>query len=524
MSSNRPAEKSSTIELLIDSLAYGGRGVGRVGNGGGKGASGGGSGGGTGAKGAGSGGGLTVFVDGAVAPGETVRAVVRKRKSNFAEAQLLEIVRPSSARVEPPCPLFGTCGGCSWQHLALETQLDAKQRIVRESLEHVGGLKNVEVRPIVPSPESFRYRNKMDFTFGRGENGQAVIGFHEPGDWMRVLEVPRCWLHPEAFDLILGAATAWARERNLEPYDPKEHSGFLRHLVLRHSQASGGVVAMLLTAKAEIPGAKTPKAGFDTLVETLRAACPALQGVVWGLNPGLADIARNERTLATWGDPILVERLGALEFRISPTSFFQTNTRAAERLYEVAREALELDGRQRLLDAYCGTGTIGLFCAARCQEVWGIEIVREAVWDARENAARNGIGHAKFLVGDLKRALPLLSQSNRGAGAFDRLVVDPPRAGMEKKALRLLLDLRAPILVYVSCNPATLGRDLQSIAEGGYEVEWVTPVDMFPQTFHVESVARCRLAQSPGTVQSAGKILGETPKPPESRAKCQCRQ
>lgn len=458
MSAERLAEKGSRIELDIEKLSYGGRGVGRLE-------------------------GLTVFVD-QVSPGERVAARVFRRKKNHAEARLLEVLRPSARRCNPPCPLFGQCGGCSWQHIAYEEQLAAKHEIVRESIEHIGGLRNVPIHPIVPSPRPWHYRNKMEFTFGGDERGNIRCGFHEPERWQNVLDVRRCWLHPEAFDTLLEQTRAWAVRNRLDAHDPRSHSGYLRHLVVRGSEADGSLLVMLLTGDSE-------DRAIAGLYDDLRRACPSLVGFLWGVNASLSDIARPEQILRSWGETSLTDRIGNLEFRISCTSFFQTNTLGAARLYETARQALELDGTQTLLDAYCGTGTVGIYCADACREVWGLELLKEAVWDARENAARNSIANTRFLAGDIKVSLPLLLAGP--VGRFDRLVVDPPRGGMEKKALAHLLAIRAPILVYVSCNPTTLGRDLQVITEAGYGIESITPVDMFPQTYHIEAVAKCRL-------------------------------
>lgn len=458
MSAERLAEKGSRIELDIEKLSYGGRGIGRLE-------------------------GLTVFVD-QVSPGERVAARVFRRKKNHAEARLLEVLRPSPRRRNPPCPLFGQCGGCTWQHIAYEEQLAAKQEIVRESIEHIGGLRDIPIRPIVPSPRPWHYRNKMEFTFGSDERGNLCCGFHEPERWQNVLDVRRCWLHPEAFNEVLEQTRAWAVRHHLDAHDPRSHSGYLRHLVIRGSEADGGILALLLTGNSE-------DRGITDLHDVLRRSCPSLAGFLWGVNSSLSDVARPDKILRTWGETALTDRIGNLEFRISSTSFFQTNTLGAGRLYEVARQALELDGTQTLLDAYCGTGTVGIFCADACREVWGLELLKEAVWDARENAARNSIANARFLAGDIKVTLPLLLGGP--IGRVDRLVVDPPRGGMEKKALAHLLALRAPILVYISCNPTTLGRDLQVITESGYAVECITPVDMFPQTYHIEAVAQCRL-------------------------------
>ncbi len=458
MAAQKSFNKGDLIEIHVDSLAYGGRGVGRRD-------------------------GLAVFVQGA-APGDTARARVTRRKKDFAEAVLEELITPGPGRAEPPCPLFGECGGCSWQHLAYETQAAAKRSIVRDAIERIGGVAGVEVRETAAAPRPLRYRNKMEFAFGRAASGEVILGFHRPGSWSEILEVPRCYLHPEPFDRLLAAATAWARETGATPHDLRTHTGDLRHFILRTSEASGGVVAVLITFSD-----RTRQ--VDALERALREACPSLQGFVWGVNTGVSDVARIEREMGVWGDPVLVDRIGGLSFRVSPQSFFQTNTLGAARLYQLAKEALALDGNQKLLDAYCGAGTIGLFCADACREVWGIEIVREAVWDARDNARRNRIDNARFISGDLKQVLPLACQA--GPGEFDRVVMDPPRSGMEKKALRQLLELRAPIAVYVSCNPATLSRDIQSAVEAGYRVDSITPVDMFPQTYHIEAVARLSL-------------------------------
>ncbi|HUT23738.1 MAG TPA: 23S rRNA (uracil(1939)-C(5))-methyltransferase RlmD [Sumerlaeia bacterium] len=456
-------QKGTAIELDVEDLAYGGRGIARVAGADPEAAR------------------FVVFVSHAV-PGDRVRARIVKRKKNHAEAELEEVLSPSPSRVAPPCPLFGTCGGCSWQNLPYGEQLIHKQRQAESVLEHLSDARPDRVEPIVPSPKEWRYRNKMDFTFGTDARREPILGFHRPGRFWEIIEAPACLLQPEPLDRLLGAMTRWVRAKGLPAYNPRSHEGFLRHLVLRHSVATNEVVALLLTSEGELPEP-------ETLAAALCEACPELKGLVWGLNTGLADVARQEKELWRWGEPWLCETLGDLRFRISPLSFFQTNTPAAERLYSVIRAMLGEDARRhRLLDAYCGTGSIGIFCAGAVREVVGIELLRDAVWDARDNAERNGVANCTFLAGEMREVLPLAS--DMPGGRFGRVVMDPPRGGMDKRALRGLLEIQAPVLIYVSCNPSTLARDLIVIREAGYRAAAMQAVDLFPQTYHIETVVR----------------------------------
>ena len=448
-------QKNQVLELEIVDLAYGGKGLARVGD-------------------------FVIFVTHGV-PGDRVRARVTKRKKRYAEARIVEMIEASPERVDPPCPLFGRCGGCTWQNIPYERQLEQKQKQAESTLEHLGGVKIDRIEPIIASPEKYRYRNKMDFTFGSNDAGEPIIGFHLPGRFSDILEVPACLLQPEPLDALLVAATKWVREKGLKAYNPHTHQGFLRHLVLRHSKATDEFVGVLLTNRGELPEP-------ESLVEALREACPNLKGFVWGLNAGVADIARQDKELGCWGEPFLEEMLGDYTFRVSPLSFFQVNTPAAEKLYDAIRDMVGGDGRVRLLDAYCGTGSIGIFCSDRVSEVVGIEVVRDAVWDARDNATRNGIENCTFLAGEMRDALPL-AEKMPGA-PFGCVIMDPPRGGMDKRSLRGLLAMGAPELIYVSCNPSTLARDLVTITEAGYRPVVMQPVDLFPQTFHIETIVK----------------------------------
>jgi 23S rRNA (uracil1939-C5)-methyltransferase len=451
-------QKGNEVDLKVVNLAYGGKGVARQD-------------------------GLVVFVEGAV-PGDEVRARVVRRKRDYAEARLEEVLAPSPHRVEPRCELFGECGGCAAQNVAYDEQLRQKEEQVRQVLTRIGRQGDIAVEPIRPSPAVWRYRNKMDFTFGSDREGQIVLGMHRRGKYASIVNVERCWLQPERFDRALGAVRRFARQSGLPAYDPRTHKGFWRHLVLRHSVAEDRVVAVVITASGTLPD-------FEGLVGELREADTNLAGLVWAVNDSVADVAACQERRAVWGDEVLCEQLGDMRFRVSPLSFFQVNTRATEELYATIADDLRPDDALTLLDAYCGTGSIGIYCARRFARVVGIESVREAVWDARANARLNGLDNCTFLCGRVKKSLAL-ARSVAG-GRLGRLVVDPPRGGMDKRALAGLLDLRAPVLVYVSCNPATLARDVVAMCNAGYVIERVQPFDLFPHTPHIETVVQFRL-------------------------------
>jgi 23S rRNA (uracil1939-C5)-methyltransferase len=454
-SPNRP-RKGDVVEVTFDSLGYGGEAIARHD-------------------------GFVLFVRGG-APGDRARVRVVKSKSSYGEGQLLEVVEPSALRVPPPCDLFGTCGGCSWQHLPIEEQRRWKHRIVRDSLRPLPDFEAIPMGELVASPDTWRYRNKMEFTFQREPGGPLVAGFHKPGNWRAILDVKHCHLAPEAHEQVLRAAVAEGERQGLTAWNPRTHEGTLRHLVLRHSATENSNLAMLLVGDERL--------NFGAMADAMMKADPTLKGVLLGLNDGMSDVARARLTLATRGEESFEEQLGRFRFRVSLASFFQTNTRGAEKLYQVALDALELTGRERLFDAYCGTGTIGIFCSDHVRELYGIDLIQEAIWDARENAARNNVKASTFMAGDMRTTLPAMVNSIEGR--IDRLVVDPPRGGMDQKALTQLLDLKAPVMVYVSCNPTTMARDLQAALDSGYVIEQVTPVDMFPQTYHVECVAKLR--------------------------------
>src|SRR6266516_2498054 len=447
-----PVAKDQELELTVESLAYGGNGVARTD-------------------------GFVVFVRRGL-PCDTVRARVTKVHRRHAEALATEVLVPGPQRVEAPCAHYPACGGCRFQDLAYEAQLEQKQAQVADALRRLGGIADPPLEPIVPcEPEIFHYRNKLEYSFTRTPSGPA-LGFHKAGRWDEVLEIQRCWLTTELGNGIRDAVRDWAREEGLEAYDQADGSGYLRHLVIREGRNTGQALVQLVTA----PGEK-----FDQgyLVDVLRRF-QKVRSIHWAVNDTPAEVT-NLPTHVLWGDEAIEEELCGLRFRVRPNAFLQTNTAMAERLYALAGDFAGLSGRDTLYDLYCGIGTIGLSLASRALTVWGIEVSEESVACALENAELNGITNAAFFAGNVGQVVDdLLDRS----GAPEVVVVDPPRAGLAGKALRRLGAIGAPRLVYVSCNPTTLAGDAKTLREEyGYELLRARPVDMFPHTPHVETVA-----------------------------------
>jgi 23S rRNA (uracil1939-C5)-methyltransferase len=446
-----PVRKGEELELHIDSLAYGGNGVGRHD-------------------------GFVVFARGGL-PGDTVRTRVTKVKRGFAEGVVTELVTPSAGRVDAPCRHFGVCGGCRFQDLAYDVQLVEKERQVRDALVRIGRFADPPLEPIVPAVTQFGYRNKLEYSFTSGED-RVDLGFHRAGRWDEVIGIEECLLTTDLGNAIRLAVRDWAREEQLESYDQETGSGYLRHLVVREGRNTGQALVVLVTA----PGERF-EAGY--FVDVLRRF-PEVRSVHWAINDTPAE-QTNLPTKLLWGEDAIEEEILGLRFRVRPSAFLQTNTAMAERLYELAREFAGLQGDENVFDLYCGTGTIGLALAASARTVWGLEISEEAVACAIENAELNEIGNARFFAGNVGQTIEELREE---AGSPDVVVVDPPRAGLAGKALRRTGDLGAPRLVYVSCNPTTLASDLQVLRDDyGYELERCRPVDMFPHTPHVESVS-----------------------------------
>jgi 23S rRNA (uracil1939-C5)-methyltransferase len=446
-----PVTRDQELELTIDSLAYGGNGVARLN-------------------------GFVVFVRRGL-PGDTVRARVTKVQRRHAEALATEVVRPSPLRVEAPCQHYPACGGCRFQDLAYEAQVAAKAAQVEDALRRIGGIAEPPLEPILPAEEIFHYRNKLEYSFTQLEDG-PTLGFHKAGRWDEVLEIERCWLTTDLGNAIRNAVREWARVDKLVAYDQEGHTGYLRHLVVREGVNSGQVLVQLVTA----PGEKFDTGGF---VDALRRF-PEVRSIHWSVNETAAELT-NLPTQLLWGEEAIEEELCGLRFRVRPNAFLQTNTRMAERIYELVREFASLNGEETVYDLYCGIGTIGLVLARDALTVWGIDISEESIACALENADLNGIGNAAYFAGNVGQVLHELRDRSGGA---DVVVVDPPRAGLAGKALKRLGEIGAPRIVYVSCNPTTLAGDLKRLREGyGYQLRRTRPVDMFPHTPHVETVS-----------------------------------
>jgi 23S rRNA (uracil1939-C5)-methyltransferase len=439
----RPAV-GDELELRIESLAFGGAGVARTA------------------------GGYVVFVEGAL-PGDLVRARVHERKRSYAHARTTGLLEGGPDRIEA----IAEHPGAPWQVLRYERQLEIKQEQVDDALRRIGHLDGYELEPIVPAPEQWRYRNKLEYSFGTAADGTLVCGFHAPGSWVRIDHLDDCLLASELGNQARRSVLEFCRARGLTAFDRRTHEGFLRNLVVREGRRSGELLVRLVTSKGPLDG--------DAL-----AAAVDCHGLLWTHIEAAAETTAGGRTELLAGVPYLDERIGDLELRISPEAFFQTNTEMAERLYGLVSQAAALEGWERVYDLYCGIGTIGLWLASRAGSVHGLELVEEAAKDAARNARHNGISNARFHGGDVRLALAELTAR---AGRPDVVVVDPPRAGLSQKIVRRLIEASPRRIVYVSCNPTTLAPNAAQLVEAGWRLARVTPVDMFPQTPHIECVA-----------------------------------
>ncbi len=496
-------QRGDELELQIDSLAFGGEGVARLGDSG-----------------------YVVFVAGAI-PGDRVRAVVHKRKRSYAHARTLEVLEPSPERIAP----VADHPGVPWQVLPYERQLEVKRAQVDEALRRIGRLDGFELEEIVPAVEPWRYRNKLEYSFGVVDDDDGgdrlVCGFHVPAGGNRVAAIEDCLLASERGNLARETVLDWCRAQGLSAWDrgparraprpdadgpPPSASAAaarrertapapdgrarLRNLIVREGRHSGKLQVRIVTTDGEL------EAG--SLAAALSEALPdSLAGVLWTRSSSLAETTAGGDTELVWGDAGLPERLDGLELLISPEAFLQTNTEMAELLYGAVAEYAALEGWERVYDLYCGIGTIALMLAQRAGEVWGIELLEAAVADAIAGARRNEITNAHFFAGDTRLALPELLER---AGRPDVLVVDPPRAGLSKKVVHRIIDASPKRIVYVSCNPTTLAPNAAELVQAGWALRRVRPVDMFPQTHHIECVAL--LERADGRRASAPSVDG----------------
>ncbi|PIE70650.1 MAG: 23S rRNA (uracil(1939)-C(5))-methyltransferase RlmD [Deltaproteobacteria bacterium] len=459
-------KRGALVELDVTDLAFGGRGLVKVD-------------------------GMAVFVEGAV-PGDRVLARITKKKKQYAEARTQALISPSLDRIEPVCAYAGYCGGCKWPFLSYEKQLHYKTAQVADTLAHIGGITEVTVHPALASPRTMGYRNKMEFSctdrrwllpseMNRDPQPEAGfgLGLHVPGTFNKVIDIHTCHLMPETGNQILAFIRKAMLASGKPAYGLKDHEGFWRFAMLRHSVSSDQWMVNLVTKETD----------FDTLkpiAEALVAAFPEVVSVINTVTARKAGVAIGESEHLLAGESVIIDQLGAYTYEISAGSFFQTNTRGAENLYAVVSAYAQLTGNERVVDLYSGTGTIPIWLSEKAGEVIGMEIIESAVTDAKRNCERNGVTNCRFACGDIRDVLPGLGMTP------DLMIIDPPRVGMHKDVVTTVLTLSPARIVYVSCNPATLARDLLAL-KARYDVLEVQPVDMFPHTYHIEAVAHLQL-------------------------------
>lgn len=445
-----PVEKNQTYTMSITDIGTNGEGIGRID-------------------------GYTVFVEGAL-PEDVIKVLIVKTKKHFGYGKLLEILEPSPHRVTPACPVAAKCGGCQLQHLSYEGQLAFKTKKVKDHLERIGGFSGISVGYAKGMEEPWRYRNKAQFPVG-GKTGEPEIGFYAKRSH-RIIDTPVCMLQNEVNDRIVKIIRAFLAEYEIPLYDETIHRGLVRHILTRMGRRTGEIMVCLV-----VNGRKLPHC--DVLVERLREI-EGMTSIVLNVNTDQTNVILGTEVHVLWGKETIRDYIGDVQFEISPLSFYQVNPLQTQVLYQTALDFAELEGNETVLDLYCGIGTISLFFAQKAKHVFGVEIVPEAIADAKRNAALNGMNKADFAVGAAEDVIPRLYEE-KGITA-DVVVVDPPRKGCDSVLLDTIAAISPKKVVYVSCDSATLARDLAYLCPKGYTIEKVQVVDMFPHTVHVETV------------------------------------
>ncbi|MCL1632691.1 23S rRNA (uracil(1939)-C(5))-methyltransferase RlmD [Sporolactobacillus sp. CPB3-1] len=448
--STAPVEKNQQLEVMFTDLTQDGSAVAKVN-------------------------GYALFIPGGL-PGEKAIIQVVKTKKGYGYGRLLEITEPSARRTDPPCPYYPQCGGCAIQHISAEGQLAYKREIVQNDLERIGGLSGIRVEPTLGMDEPWRYRNKIQVPVAV-QNGQFAFGFYKKRSH-EIINMDHCMITDPLIDEVVQTARRIAEDNQIEPYNEAKHRGVLRHVMARIGRKTGEVMVVFVTRGDELPHRKT-------LIKGLTERYPQIKSIAQNINSKRTNAIFGDETKTLWGRDVIYDQIGDITFAISARSFFQVNPVQTEVLYGKALEYAGLTGSETVIDAYCGIGTISLFLAKKAKHVYGVEIVPEAIEDARKNAERNKITNATFQVGKSEDVIP--AWRDQGI-APDVIVVDPPRKGCDASLISTMIDMHPKRIVYVSCNPATLARDLKMLTAGGYQVKKVQPVDMFPQTLHVETV------------------------------------
>ncbi len=443
-------KKNDRIPLKIESCSSNGSGVGKHG-------------------------GMAIFVP-ATAVGDEITAHILKVKKNYAFAKVDEIISPSADRITPDCPVYLKCGGCVFSHMTYDAEKEIKSTHVKECFRRIGGVEP-EFEPIIGGESDNRYRNKAQYPVAE-DNGEIKTGFYSPHSH-RVIHCPDCLLQPEEFNGILGVFSDYVKENNVSIYDETAHRGLLRHVYIRKGTASGEIMVC-----AVINGKKLPNE--EKLVDALLKKDEKIKSIIINVNTKDTNVILGEKCRTLWGSDYITDILCGLKFRISPLSFYQVNRNQAEKLYAKAAEYAGLTGDETVMDLYCGAGTIGLSMAEKAREIIGVEIVPEAIEDAKINAELNGIKNARFICGDAAQAAEMLKKEGIKP---DVIILDPPRKGCSPEMVKSAAEFNPERIVYVSCDPATLARDCGIFKDLGYIAVKATPVDMFPRTGHIETAA-----------------------------------
>ncbi|WP_067839114.1 23S rRNA (uracil(1939)-C(5))-methyltransferase RlmD [Amphibacillus sediminis] len=447
-----PVKKNETVTLYFEDVTHEGNGVGKID-------------------------GYPMFVP-HVLPGETAQVKAIKVNKNFAIGKLLEIEQVSPDRVDPPCYVYSQCGGCQLQHMSYQMQLRMKAQQVQSALQKIGHIKEVQVEPTLGMEDPWRYRNKVQIPVAE-KNGQLITGFYRKRSHDIIDGMDRCIITSESNDQMVEAVRKIADDLGISAYDEQTHRGILRHIMVRSGQAHDQTMVVLVTRTSELPHKKQ-------LIKRLTEANPNIKSIMQNINPERTNVILGKKTKCLWGEAYIYDSIDEIKFAISAKSFYQVNPSQTQVLYHKVLEYAALTGNETVIDAYCGIGTISLFLARNAKKVLGVEIVPEAIEDAKRNAELNHLTNTEFFVGQAEKVMPWWTTQGLKP---DVIVVDPPRKGCDQALLEAMLAMRPDRIVYVSCNPSTLARDLAILENGGYQTKKVQPVDMFPQTSHVECVA-----------------------------------
>ncbi|WP_298470061.1 23S rRNA (uracil(1939)-C(5))-methyltransferase RlmD [uncultured Psychrobacillus sp.] len=446
---NTPVNKNDQLTVYIEDLTHDGSGVAKVD-------------------------GYPLFIHGGL-PDEKAEVRVVKTLKNYGFAKLLHIVEPSPFRVEAPCPVFYECGGCQLQHINYEGQLKWKENMVRNVMQRLGKI-DAPVLPVKGMKNPWEYRNKSQIPFGLVD-GKVIAGFYQAKSH-RIADTPTCLIQSDEADRLMRAFKENALKLDLVPYNEDTKKGQLRHLVVRKGRATGEVMVVLVTRHPKL-------SKMEAIIELIREVEPKVTSIMQNINSKNTNVIFGDQTNLLWGKPTIEDLIGDVRFEISARSFYQVNPEQTEVLYQQALDYAQLEGDETVIDAYCGIGTISLFLAQKAKQVLGVEIVPQAIEDAKRNAELNGFTNTFFEAGPAEEVIPRWYKEGKTA---DVLVVDPPRKGCDEALLTTIIEQRPKRVVYVSCNPATLARDLRILEDGGYKTQEIQPVDMFPQTTHCEVV------------------------------------